>query len=362
MSVGRNDKCPCGSGLKYKKCCLQKESAVPQVSTSSQGRNQDRSSSQFGGINLRAYTIAKFAEDETVLRKLNKAGTNRFIWTPKKVRALSTEEIIKKIESVGIFFNEPAFLAECKKHKVAWHVSDLWMKDVGQNVNAEMDDFLGLAACILWERLNAPHVSYEMLDDMMQEGYRINDEDEKSACDVWWKVWSIYKDLIIHRPMSIKEIDAKFNGTQSLFNWCQDFKMELLNAALKDREYAKLGITFCTEFLDYFSNEDDELLLHSFMSDMAEMYALSGDQDKGESLMREFIEKYPNLARGYVTLAWIIRYRKRNSGDESIEDQLKVLEQARDYPVVDGKDFSLKERIAYLKKTRKSQDGKFLTT
>ena len=24
MSIGRNDKCPCGSNLKYKKCCLDK--------------------------------------------------------------------------------------------------------------------------------------------------------------------------------------------------------------------------------------------------------------------------------------------------------------------------------------------------
>ncbi len=24
-TVGRNDPCPCGSGLKYKKCCLKKE-------------------------------------------------------------------------------------------------------------------------------------------------------------------------------------------------------------------------------------------------------------------------------------------------------------------------------------------------
>jgi len=27
MKVGRNDPCPCGSGLKYKKCCLMKEKA-----------------------------------------------------------------------------------------------------------------------------------------------------------------------------------------------------------------------------------------------------------------------------------------------------------------------------------------------
>lgn len=29
MSVGRNDPCPCGSGKKYKKCCLEKDNTVP---------------------------------------------------------------------------------------------------------------------------------------------------------------------------------------------------------------------------------------------------------------------------------------------------------------------------------------------
>ena len=28
MKVGRNDPCPCGSGKKYKKCCLAKDEAA----------------------------------------------------------------------------------------------------------------------------------------------------------------------------------------------------------------------------------------------------------------------------------------------------------------------------------------------
>ena len=29
MSIGRNDPCPCGSGKKYKKCCMQKSQIKP---------------------------------------------------------------------------------------------------------------------------------------------------------------------------------------------------------------------------------------------------------------------------------------------------------------------------------------------
>ena len=29
MTIGRNEACPCGSGLKYKKCCLGKQGKRP---------------------------------------------------------------------------------------------------------------------------------------------------------------------------------------------------------------------------------------------------------------------------------------------------------------------------------------------
>ncbi len=29
MSIGRNEPCPCGSGRKYKKCCLDKKATSP---------------------------------------------------------------------------------------------------------------------------------------------------------------------------------------------------------------------------------------------------------------------------------------------------------------------------------------------
>src|ERR1035441_10607568 len=31
MKAGRNDPCPCGSGKKYKKCCLPKDQLIPMA-------------------------------------------------------------------------------------------------------------------------------------------------------------------------------------------------------------------------------------------------------------------------------------------------------------------------------------------
>ena len=38
MKTGRNDPCPCGSGLKFKKCCLMKEVAPSGFENALRGR------------------------------------------------------------------------------------------------------------------------------------------------------------------------------------------------------------------------------------------------------------------------------------------------------------------------------------
>lgn len=43
MKISRNDPCPCGSGIKYKKCCLQEEleamaTEAPKTSDADHGR------------------------------------------------------------------------------------------------------------------------------------------------------------------------------------------------------------------------------------------------------------------------------------------------------------------------------------
>ncbi|WP_210409025.1 SEC-C metal-binding domain-containing protein [Methanococcoides sp. AM1] len=39
MKTGRNDPCPCGSGKKYKKCCISKENSQPRIKNASISKN-----------------------------------------------------------------------------------------------------------------------------------------------------------------------------------------------------------------------------------------------------------------------------------------------------------------------------------
>ncbi len=43
MTIGRNDPCPCGSGLKYKRCCLRRDEEInATVHEDSEGRERAR--------------------------------------------------------------------------------------------------------------------------------------------------------------------------------------------------------------------------------------------------------------------------------------------------------------------------------
>ena len=70
--TGRNDPCPCGSGKKYKKCCLPKhEAAERERLAEEQARRDERAAAHRSSIHeVRAAIAAKLAEAEHAGRDL----------------------------------------------------------------------------------------------------------------------------------------------------------------------------------------------------------------------------------------------------------------------------------------------------
>jgi hypothetical protein len=54
MNIGRNDPCPCGSGLKYKKCCLLKLEDMKRVEEL-EWQEWFKKDCEQGAANLEAY-------------------------------------------------------------------------------------------------------------------------------------------------------------------------------------------------------------------------------------------------------------------------------------------------------------------
>ncbi len=69
--IGRNDPCPCGSGKKYKKCCMMKEEASdPEPDTSRTPPEEQH---------VRRYPPARAAEIENAFRRaINQLDRNEF--------------------------------------------------------------------------------------------------------------------------------------------------------------------------------------------------------------------------------------------------------------------------------------------
>ncbi len=365
MKIGRNAPCPCGSGKKYKKCCLNTAQQTKRMHSDHNGFIQPppRETSQkiplkTSGIQVRPYILAKMCDpteqqvQELFLKRpeLKKRATV----SVSQMRSLSAEQLIEKLSQRGVRYDQEQFLAICKNEVSAWEVAEiLWPKQM-KSYEKEVSDVTGLAACMLWQRLydekKLTRISVEMLDDWMQMGYKLLvDNNGFEACRLWMRVWDTFKANYDLSNRSIGEIDVQFNGSQSFFNWCQDFEMELINASIDSKEFAELGVAYLKEFLAFFDDED-ALFVNQFKSSLGECYCRSGDQEAGEKVMRELIRQYPDRTVGYIGMEMALSIRKMDDEALALEKRLKILEEANEFPVTDGKDFDLDRRIVDLKK------------
>jgi hypothetical protein len=74
--IGRNERCPCGSGKKYKRCCLGKDAPVKALPDSAERAPVQVTSptrprpEPFAGMT--AYVIAKFFEDSEQFARMKR--------------------------------------------------------------------------------------------------------------------------------------------------------------------------------------------------------------------------------------------------------------------------------------------------
>ena len=115
MKIGRNEPCPCGSGKKYKKCCLNKKKPPENLLWHRLGDAYDKLQNQlldyarktFGELALH---LADYGCDTTVVEMLPKIGrgleaiTKKMILKQLKDRnaAILTDTRLLKIEENGV--------------------------------------------------------------------------------------------------------------------------------------------------------------------------------------------------------------------------------------------------------------------
>jgi hypothetical protein len=310
-TIGRNEPCSCGSGLKHKKCCLEK--ITPAAATT---HPAPRSNSELakaldlpsGMQQFTAYAIAKMTEDplsagdNEQLRRLIQKGL-RERWTIKKVAAMSTDAIEAQLTAYGVAHSAVRFMSLAEGRTSAWSISDSWLEYDAVTCRGSDQDFLGFAACELWKRYLPERPSIEVLDDWMQDGYTLVEQRRApEACDLWLKLWDALRPRFSPSMTTMSATEPVFRGVQSVFNWSQDFESELINASLADLRYAVIGRRYCSEWIAQFPDES-ELTQVNFRRSLASHLHRLGESAAAGQLLHELIERWPNNVWGYVALA-----------------------------------------------------------
>jgi hypothetical protein len=306
--IGRNDPCPCGSGKKYKHCCGNKAATAKRaVSESKKPKKLEKlkeseksETPAFNNLSIMRFE-QRLQKDPKELEQISKEiakisgrreiNFNDFIqksWSLEKVRKMSTLEIVQKLKSLNVDFDTELFKEQAQNYISAIQLSEDHYYTQDFHAPGLEEDFIWLAIIELWNRILPEKYNMEMIDDAIQDGYNdIEVQNYAAGIEKWEKAWDMIKSIVPSNIKSVKGAD-KFlpDLTQSLINWCQDFEIELGNAAIKDTSFHARRIKYCQDFRRVFP-DSNKSIIKNMLNAEAESYTELGDQEAAEKLLDE---------------------------------------------------------------------------
>jgi len=362
MTLGRNDPCSCGSGKKYKECCLNR--ATPQPAAASADVTEPRffspATSYYthaalaeamkpgGMVQIHPYVLIKLRSDPRLLESAAPSDRAhlRQLWQPSTMARMSDEEIEGRLSLLGVRYDRARFIEEARAHASAWTVADTWERDA-HTLSMADQEFVGLAACELWRRPCPERPSLEMLDDWLCEGYGyVHRGTPAEALKSWWMLWEALRPRLTAEMRDLHEAGERLfpRMSQCLSNWSVGFRLEAVNAALGDAACGELGIRFVQELRESLPGEDKDLHLSG---DLAMLYFHLQRDAEAERCCQQLIHDHPDRAVGYVLLSDGLARRASRRSDPAacLQRARELLEQALAYRVKDADDFDVPLRL-----------------
>lgn len=272
--VGRNDPCPCGSGKKYKKCCINKQNQVEQ--------------------------------------KPIKPFFNHLSY--EEVDELCTEQIIAQLKDLGVPFERDQFLKDIEEYYSAEDISEDWFSDYQLVIGGRMEDFPWLAATVLWNRLANPNnLSMEKMYQLIEDGYDcLGEGDPVSACDHWLKAWEGIKYRVSPVFQTLDYLEERYRGSFYVSEFCQNLEMELFNASLEDPTYLEIRIQYCQEFCRLFPSEDQNIMFNMRRA-IADSYGSLKQFNEAEAAFEQLAKDFSDNL--WTFIAWGDYYSEKQDRD-----------------------------------------------
>jgi hypothetical protein len=167
MKTGRNDPCPCGSGKKYKKCCLAKDheetakrEAARAVRSAAGGQSQSLVESPAAPPPPRDPAAERAAARWQEFEALPPEGrVTLFLETARAPERMTHDmafEMLSRLRADGLALSEPARFAECL-HAVAQQQPDAFAANAPYFLSWQIEDALAQG-----ERDRVPVLAHEL--------------------------------------------------------------------------------------------------------------------------------------------------------------------------------------------------------
>ena len=206
-------------------------------------------------IAIRRIAEDKAAEDETYRRQLQQNG--RLLSC--QVREMSDDQLVAKLQTMGLEIDRVTLDRESQAYLAAYQLANTLLDQrASATVRRRTQDRAWFAIETLWRCRFPERSNLEIVDDCMQEGYAAaGDKIGPTACRQWRQAWLAILDLMQRfRIETIADFDEQFGGTQSVFNWVQDYESELHNAGLDDPQFFQERIALCQAAIERLGDEE----------------------------------------------------------------------------------------------------------
>lgn len=373
MKIGRNDPCPCGSGKKFKKCCIDKPEyqAVAQIpanpaagkataaksnshsdAVTLPGKKGENGKSHTGSSAPRASLSESLtARDERLLDKAIQGAKRdrqkRIEMLAEKWKDSSAEELLQEMSRQGIRVQPDKFTELAEKAKSHRKLAKSWKL----NKRADEDEVTALTK-LLWDVLCPQTFRYDELGQAIAAGYaKLEDTDELEAAQIWLPWWPVIHDYAKSKGFtSVQILDEEFEnavGTSTdatieslhdgaelgegfldtgmadaqISEWMLDLEMVLGNQAVQDQHWAEKRLVYVREVNETLTQSDREFLFQMRRAEGETLFLMT-HLEEGDAVYERLIEDFPENAWSYI--GWGDEYSPQFWKDRGIVDISKA--------------------------------------
>lgn len=272
---GRNDPCPCGSGKKYKKCCLGAGAPV-------------------GAAPPGPARLAPAPAGPGPRAALESLKATAFRWHSWDVDALPTEEILRRLSALGIPVTVDSFRREAPRYLQPSQLADYWLEEHQVVTDGFDGDFILFACSTLYERLLPEVATAGRLDRTIARGYELEQEgDFDEARAAWGQAWEDLKTLLPAGVRSLEAANDAFGlGGADLRNWAGDYELRLHYSCAEAPEIARECYRYTTEFLELLPETGEETIRLMRQARAVAQYHL-GETEAARETFEGLMAQYP---------------------------------------------------------------------